>query len=111
RSLDFLRGKLGLHFNNEKEVLGAVPNLPVALDQQLISWERLKADSLARWENLENFEDRSMEWLADTNLSWQRRRNMLQRLVRPDLSNLPKLVVEDLAAPDHPAFGSLPIHR
>jgi hypothetical protein len=111
RSLQFLREKLGVHFNHEKEVLGAVPNLPTALDQQLISWERLKADSLNRWQNLDNFEDSALEWLADNNLSWQRRRNLLQRLSRPDITNLPKLVVDDLASPDTPAFGSHPIQR
>jgi hypothetical protein len=111
RSLQFLRDKLGIHFNHEKEVLGAVPNLPTALDQQVFSWERLKADSLNRWQNLDNFEDAALEWLADNNLSWQRRRNLLQRLQRPDIGNLPKLVVDDLASPDAPAFGSHPIHR
>jgi hypothetical protein len=109
-SLQFLREKLGLYFNHEKESVGA-PNLPTALDQQLFAWERLKADSFNRWQNLENFEDAALEGLAKAEMSWQRRRNLLQRLIRPDLENLPKLVADDLAAPDAPGFGSYGIHR
>src|SRR5436305_5976780 len=32
RSLEYLRGRLGLHFDHQKEVVGAGPDLPTALD-------------------------------------------------------------------------------
>src|SRR5690348_15443086 len=56
-SLDFLVAHLGLQFNHQKEVGGAAPNLPTALDPRLIGRDALKANSFARWANLENFED------------------------------------------------------
>src|SRR5262245_37443353 len=33
RSLDYLRHRLGLHFEHQRVLPGAVPNLPTALDQ------------------------------------------------------------------------------
>ena len=46
-----------------------------------------------------------------TQLPVERRRNLLERLERPDHPNLAALVVEDLAQPGSSGFGSLPIHR
>src|SRR5262249_22778500 len=111
KSLEYLRQRLGLRFDHERERLGEAPNLPTALDVKLISRERLRADSFARWRNLDNFEDAALEWLAAENLDWERRRNLLQRLPRPDVPNLPRLVTDDLAAPHTQEFGAYPIHR
>src|SRR5580704_4231522 len=111
RSLDYLRNHLGLHFDQQRVVADAAPNLATTLDQNLISRARLRADSLARWQNLDNFEDSALEWLVAEPLNWERRRNLLQRLQRPDVPNLPALVNEDLRG-DHPvAFGSWTIHH
>ena len=41
----------------------------------------------------------------------ERRRNLLERLERPDHPNLASLIVEDLNQPGSGGFGSLPIHR
>jgi hypothetical protein len=111
KTLAYLRNKLNLHYNHQRVVPGAVPNLPTALDPRLISRGTLKADSLARWANLDNFEDSGLDWLAADNLDWQRRRNLLQRLRRPDMPNLPRLVAEDLRAPHPQEFGAYPVHR
>src|SRR5713101_2461243 len=54
RSLTYLRNHLGLRFDHQKVVLGAVPNLPTALDPKLIARATLRADSLNRWQNLDN---------------------------------------------------------
>src|SRR5207245_7342954 len=48
--------------------------------------------------------------LAAENLSPDRRRNLLQRLHRPDVPNLPKLVSDDLNTPNSPGFGAYPVH-
>jgi len=110
-TIDFLRSRLGLHFDHQRETVDAAPNLPTKLDQNLISRARLKADSLSRWDNLNNFEDIGLDWLAADNLRWDHRRQLLARLQRPDIANLPKLVTDDFAA-DHPqTFGSYNIHR
>jgi hypothetical protein len=110
KTLAFLRNKLNLQFNHQRVIPGAVPNLPTTLDPRLFSRSTLKADSLARWSNLDNFEDNALDWLAADNLDWERRRNLLQRLRRPDVSNLPRLVAEDLRAPHPQEFGAYPIH-
>jgi hypothetical protein len=45
------------------------------------------------------------------NLSWEHRRQLLSRLSRPDIANLPKLVAADLGDPHPTSFGAYPIHR
>lgn len=110
RSLDYLRARLGVYFNHQKETVGVAPNLPTALDQQAISRDTLTADSFRRWTHLENFEDAALDWLAIKNLSWERRRALLQRLQRPDVADLPKLIVDDLKSEHPPVFGAFPIH-
>ncbi len=111
RSLAYLRNHLGLHFDHQKAVGGAAPNLPTALDPKLIARETLGAYSIAQWQNLDNFEDAALDWLAAEKLNWERRRNLLQRLARPDLPNLPRLIADDLQSPHPQEFGSFPIHR
>src|SRR5216684_1663775 len=64
RSLSYLRNHLGLHFNHQRAVVGAVPNLPTVLDLKLISRETLRAHSFRHWQNLDNFEDTALDWLA-----------------------------------------------
>jgi hypothetical protein len=111
RSLGYLKNHLGLLFNHQKVVPGAVPNLPTTLDPKRISRDTLKAYSFATWQNLDNFEDAALDWLATENLNAERRRNLLQRLARPDVQNLPKLIAEDLLTPNAQPFGAFPIHR
>jgi hypothetical protein len=111
RTLTYLRRHLGLQFNHQKAIPGASPNLPTALDQKLIGRETLRAYSMRQWQNLDNFEDAALDWLAAQNLDWERRRNLLQRLTRPDLANLPQLIADDLQAPHPQDFGAFPIHR
>src|SRR5262249_12021469 len=53
----------------------------------------------------------SLDWFATENLSWERRRNLLQRLERPDVPNLARLVAEDLAAQNPVEFGAFAIHK
>jgi len=45
----------------------------------------VRADSFARWQNLDNFEDAALDWLAAENLKLGAARNLLQRLQRPDV--------------------------
>ena len=111
RALTYLRTHLDLHFNQQKIVLGAAPNLPITLDPRLISRDTLRAYSFAHWQNLDNFEDAALDWLASEDLTWERRRNLLQRLTRPDLANLPRLISENLRSPNAQPFGSFGIDR
>ena len=112
KTLQFLRNRLGLQFNQQKSVIDGPLNLPTALDQSLFARATLEKMSLARWGNLDNFETRAMDWLAAENFTnWQLRRNLLQRLERPDVANLPSLIAADLDHPTSGGFGSLPIHH
>ena len=111
-ALRFLQQKLNLSFHHQRTILGAKPNLPTQLDASLISRNRLLADSLSRWQNLENFEDEALEWLARENLSPSHRRILLQRLKRPDVPGLVSLILEDMNNPTNPtSFGAFPIHQ
>jgi hypothetical protein len=92
-------------------VTDAAPNLPTVLDPKLLSRETLRAMSFARWPNLDNFEDSALDWLAGEDLNWERRRNLLQRLARPDIPALPRLVADDLKAQHAQPFGAFAIHR
>ena len=76
----------------------------------LVGRDALKARSLSGWSGLDNFEDAALDWLAAENLDWARRRNLLQRMPRPDVPNLAKLVHADMTAERMAAFGSYPIH-
>lgn len=111
RTLEFLRDKLGLRFDHQRNIPGAVPQLPTTLDPSIISRATLKSHSLTRWTNLDNFEESALDWLAADTLDWERRRNLLQRLTRPDVPNLPRLVAEDLRSPRAAPFGSMAIHK
>ncbi|HVL12972.1 MAG TPA: hypothetical protein VM529_10430, partial [Gemmata sp.] len=112
KTLEYVRSRLGLHFNHERETVGAAPNLPTALDPKLIARDTLRAYSLAHWGNLDNFEDLALDWLAKKDdLGWAKRRNLLQRLSRPDVADLPKMIVADLESRDAGEFGYLSVHK
>ena len=110
KTLTYLREHLDLRFNHERNIPGAIPQLPTTLDPAVIARGALRTHSLNDWRNLENFEDSALDWLAAENLDWERRRNLLQRLTRPDISNLAKLVDQDLRAQRASPFGSYPVH-
>ncbi len=112
KTLTYIRNHLGLYFNHQKETVGEIPNLPTALDPKLISRDTLRGYSLSAWGNLDNFEDSALDWLAvKDDLGAGKRRNLLQRLTRPDVADLPKMVVADLNTEHAGEFGYLPIHR
>ncbi len=110
KSLKYLRDHLGARFDHQKEVAGATANLPTALDPKGISRATLKAGAFAHG-NLSQFEESALDWVAAENLSWENRRELLTRLARPDLPNLPKLVADDLDSPHAGEFGGIAIHK
>ena len=110
-SLDFLQRTLNLQFNHQRQSLDARPDLPTQLDPALLDRDRLMQEALQNFQNLDGFENAALDWLVQTQLPAERRRNLLERLERPDHPNLAALVVEDLNQPGSGGFGSLPIHR
>ncbi len=111
QSLDYLKTRLNLEFNHQKNIQGAAPDLPTALDPKLISHETLAAYSLRRWQQgADNFEAASLDWLVTGTLDAGLRRHALSRLALPDVPSLAKIVADDLNAKDSGGFGSLTIH-
>jgi len=111
-SLAYLQRKLSLTFNHEKELLDQKPQLPTVLDQNLIGRDPLARRAFANHpRTLDGFEPSALEWLIKQQLTEDQRRSLLQRLARPDYSDLSRLVVDDLNYRLSSGFGSLPIHR
>ena len=110
KSLEFIRQRLGLQFNHQRERLDEKPNLPTSLDQNLIARQTLLARAFAQHPNLQGCEDGALDWLVATELTPDRRRHLLERLQRPEYPQLPKLVVDDLNYQNSGGFGSFGIH-
>ena len=97
KSLEYVRHRLGIHFSHQKEQAAEIAHLKGALDQTLIARDTLKKTSLARWGNLNNFEDAALDWMAAEACRGNTAANSV--LAHPaDVANLPKLVADDLAA-------------
>ncbi len=110
-TLEYLRSRLKVQFNHEREILGQSPDLPTKFDNARISRATLFKESFPNWVHADNFESSALDWLAAKKLDAGQRRVLLSRLVRPDLPNLVELVAADLAAPNSTGFGGLNIHR
>jgi len=111
QSLEFIRQQLGIEFNHQRETLGEKPNLPIQLDQNLISREYLSQIAKRNHKDLSGFTDAALDWLVASELDPDRRRHLLQRLQRPDYPNLAKLVIDDLNHQYSQPFGSMTIHQ
>jgi len=110
QSLKYLRGRLDLRFDHQREALGSEPTLATRLDPALIDRQALKERAFKEHQNLAGFEDRALDWLVTSELNSQRRRHLLERLKRPDHPGLARLVVADLKHRTSRGFGSLDIH-
>ncbi len=111
KSLEHIRKELNLRFDHRKEITAQKTNYPSTLDQKHISIPTLLQKAFSRHKNLQDIEDAGLDILEHDTLSPDQRRHMLQRLQRPDIPNLPKLVVDDLRYRHSSGFGSFPIHR
>jgi hypothetical protein len=112
KSLAYIRLRLGLQYNHAKDVLNAKPNLPVKLDPAQVSYEAFSRIAMQNNpKTLAGFTDTALDSLAAQALGGEQRRELLRRLKRSDLPNLPKLVVDDLNFEHSSGFGSIPIHR
>ena len=106
--MQYLRNRFGIHFPHHKEELNAEPNLPTQLHGDIISRQQYKQRALQiHQNNLNGFEDSALEWLIEDQLNPDQRRQLLERLARPDYANLVKLVADDLTYPKSKGFGSM----
>ena len=112
QSLEYLRDKLGVHFNHRRVVPGQKPRLATKLDPNRISRQTLTAHALATHpKTLGGFSDTAIDWLVKMQWDGDRRRHLLSRLTRPDYPGLVKLVVDDLDYRYSRHFGSMNVHR
>ncbi|MFH0946250.1 MAG: hypothetical protein V2A76_13705, partial [Planctomycetota bacterium] len=108
----FLRQRLGLRFDHQRQISGEKPDLPTRLDPEFLSPDTLSRRALsAHPQSLDGFSESALESLVGTQLSDALLMSLLQRLSRPDLPNLPALVVRNLQDKQSRGFGSLDVHR
>ncbi|MCA8949786.1 MAG: hypothetical protein KDE27_09810 [Planctomycetes bacterium] len=111
RTWRYVRQQLGLTWTHQRETAGERSDLPTELDQSLLSPVRLTQRALRESPGTVNgFEDRALAPLLGSALDPAQLHSLLQRLDRPDVDNLPALIVRDLAQQHSRGFGSLPIH-
>ena len=112
-TLEYLKRHLGLTFPHQRELLDRKPDLPTALDQNLISHTTLLRRAFADSKNLDKLEHSALDQLLrdEVELDATRRRHLLSRLVRPDYSSLVPLIAADLDTKESRGFGEFKIHR
>ncbi|MCA8976603.1 MAG: hypothetical protein KDC98_17920 [Planctomycetes bacterium] len=112
RTYAHLRQRLGLSWNYQRSIPGARSDLPTRLDDGLLSPSVLTKAALSRHRGTVNgFEDRALPALLTKDLDADQLHDLLGRLRRPDVDNLPTLIVRDLAHKHSQGFGSLRIHH
>jgi hypothetical protein len=109
-SLRYLVDKLGLRFDQQREVVGRKSDLPARLDEGPITRETLLKRALAESPRLDGFAPSAVEWLITQELTPLRRRALLEMLPRADYAGIVPLIAADLAEKDSGGFGSLKIH-
>ncbi|MEM9493090.1 MAG: hypothetical protein AAGC55_28330, partial [Myxococcota bacterium] len=114
-ALDHIRDHLGLRFDHQRAALGEAPSYPTALADSdafdLSNRRSLQARALAAARDLSGFTDCALDDMAALPLNSVRRRNLLQRISRPDHPGLMDWLVADLGESSSGGFGSLEIHR
>ncbi|MEZ6035848.1 MAG: hypothetical protein R3F29_00105 [Planctomycetota bacterium] len=112
RTFDLVRQRLGLTWSHQRAVPGARSDLPTRLDPQLVSPTALTQRAFrAHPQTVDGFTEHALAALANADLDQKQLRSLLTRLDRPDVENLPALIVRDLGERESRGFGSLPIHR
>ncbi|MBN2583267.1 MAG: hypothetical protein JXL80_09370, partial [Planctomycetes bacterium] len=111
KALEFIRERLNLQFNHQRERMDRKSDLPTSLNADLIGREQLEKRARDRYPNLRGFEDAALDWLVTSSLDDTERRDLLGRLRRPDYPNLPQLIVDDLKYKNSGGFGSMDIHK
>ena len=112
RTYAFLRERLGLRYEHARVIPGAPSDLASRLDPALLDRATLIKRALrARSGTVKGFHQRALAGLANTELNEWQLHSLLDLLERPDVTNLPALIVRDLGSRDSRGFGSLRIHK
>jgi hypothetical protein len=113
-TLAYLRDKLGVAYNHTRITPDARPDLPVKLDAAQISWDAFLATALSGTDNLGNLTTTGLVSALRTGkveLTQPRRRDLLNRIHRPDFPNLVKIINDELGTKESRGFGEFPIWR
>ncbi|MEZ5966798.1 MAG: hypothetical protein R3F56_23365 [Planctomycetota bacterium] len=111
-TLTHLQRYLGLRFDHQRQTAGTPPDLPTRLDPALVSEATLTRRALdTHLRSVDGFTDAALESLVGADLDADRLMSLLARLRRPDVPNLPALVVRNLGDRRSRGFGSLRIHK
>jgi hypothetical protein len=109
---DFLRERLGLTFDRQRQVPGAAPDVPTMLDPALLASAALARRAFDLHPGtLDGFRPSALPGLASTTLPPDLLTKLLDRLSEPDVPNLPALVVRQLEGPRAGGFGALVVHH
>ena len=113
KTLAYLKERLGVQFNHQQEVRDKKPDLPSTLDQKRIARDVFEKNALANNGDLSVFSQTAMESLVanKVTLTMQQRRALLGKLQRPDVANLPAMIIADLKSQESSGFGEFEIHR
>jgi hypothetical protein len=113
QTLDYLKRQLNVTHHHQQEVRDKKPNLPSTLDPKRVSRDVFEQEALAHDQSLGGLSQTALESLVRTKaaLSTQQRRALLSKLQRPDVPNLPALVITDLKTKESRGFGEFGIHR
>lgn len=110
-AVDHITRQLDLRFNHAKQQAVSKQTFPSKLDSSLLSFANLKESALRDYGDLNGFEPAGLDLLINETLNPDRRRDLLNRMTRPDGSNLAQMVIDDLQYQYSGGFGSLTIHR
>ena len=112
-SLTYLRDKLGIGYNHTRITPDARPDLATKLDPALISWDAYLASTQGQTADLNYLTTTGLVNALRTGkpeLTQPRRRDLLNRIHRPDFPNLVKLINDELGTKESAGFGEFPIH-
>ncbi len=110
-SAKYIKRALDLSFNYARRIEGETPQLPSRLDEAQIDRDRLYKQVCRDYpRSLKGFTKIATEWLLGLSLPEHYRRNILERVQRPDHDKLLGLIIEDLNRKKSGGFGSQPIH-
>ncbi|MHC5070783.1 MAG: hypothetical protein ACYTGO_09895 [Planctomycetota bacterium] len=111
KTLAFLQQRLKLRFEHQRETGAAKQKLATALNQDLISPAAFTRRALQKHpRSVAGFRESAYEALLAGGLSDDLLMSLLRQLYRPDVTNLPALVVRNLRHRRSRGFGSLTIH-
>jgi hypothetical protein len=112
-TLAYLQRHLGLNFGHQREVLGAKPQFPTAIDPAQVTWEAYLNQAFAHSGTVNAVADSGLDRIlrGDIQLDPQRLRDLLGRLRYPDYPRLVGLVAADLRTEFSRGFGEFEIHR